>query len=49
MIAQRTAVLVVEDEALVRMGIVIELEDAGFEVFEAANSVIAIDILVDGI
>ncbi|MGV1872633.1 response regulator [Agrobacterium rosae] len=38
--------MVVEDEAIVRMGIVDELEDAGFEVFEAANSVIAIDILV---
>ena len=46
MIAQRTAVLVVEDEALVRMGIVDELEDAGFEVFEAANSGIAIEILI---
>lgn len=46
MIAQRTAVLVVEDEAIVRMGIVDELEDAGFEVFEAANSDVAIDILV---
>ncbi|MGF9566633.1 response regulator [Neorhizobium sp. BT27B] len=46
MIAQRTAVLVVEDEALVRMGIVDELEDAGFEVFEAANSVAAIEILI---
>jgi CheY-like chemotaxis protein len=46
MIAQRTAVLVVEDEALVRMGIVDELEDAGFEVFEAANSVVAIEILI---
>jgi len=28
------------------MGIVDELEDAGFEVFEAANSVIAIEVLV---
>jgi DNA-binding response OmpR family regulator len=46
MIAQRTAVLVVENEALVRMGIVDELEDAGFEVFEVANSGIAIDILI---
>ncbi|WP_244490216.1 response regulator [Rhizobium sp. Root483D2] len=46
MIAQRTAVLVVEDEALVRMGIVDELENAGFEVFEAANSGIAIEILI---
>ncbi|WFR97499.1 response regulator [Rhizobium tumorigenes] len=46
MIAQRTAVLVVEDEALVRMGIVDELEDAGFEVFEAENSVVAIELLI---
>lgn len=37
MINTRTAVLVVEDEALVRMGIVVSLEDAGFEVFEASN------------
>jgi DNA-binding NtrC family response regulator len=46
MINQRTTVLVVEDEALVRMGIVDELQDAGFEVFEAANATDAIDILI---
>jgi CheY-like chemotaxis protein len=46
MIAQRTAVLVVEDDALIRMGIVDELKDAGFEVLEAANSVVAIEILI---
>ena len=45
MIIQRTAVLVVEDEALIRMGIVDELELAGFDVFEAVNSVVAIQIL----
>ncbi|OCJ62979.1 transcriptional regulator [Agrobacterium tumefaciens] len=43
---QPIAVLVVEDEALVRMGIVDELEDAGFEVFEAANATDAIGILI---
>ncbi|WP_421404592.1 response regulator [Agrobacterium fabrum] len=43
---QPIAVLVVEDEALLRMGIVDELEDAGFEVFEAANATDAIDVLV---
>ena len=43
---QPIAVLVVEDDALVRMGIVDELEDAGFEVFEATNPTDAIDILV---
>ena len=42
----RIAVLVVEDEALIRMAIVDELEDAGFEVFEAANADAAIAILV---
>jgi DNA-binding NtrC family response regulator len=42
----RIAVLVVEDEALIRMAIVDELEDAGFEVFEAANANEAIAILV---
>jgi DNA-binding NtrC family response regulator len=46
MIKQQTAVLVVEDEALIRMGIVDELEEAGFDVFEAANSVFAIEILI---
>ena len=46
MINQWTTVLVVEDEALVRMGIVDELEDAGFEVFEAANATDAIDTLI---
>jgi DNA-binding NtrC family response regulator len=34
----RIAVLVVEDEALIRMAIVGELEDAGFDVFEAAHA-----------
>lgn len=43
---QRTAVLVVEDEPLIRMGIVDELELAGFDVFEAANSAVAIQILM---
>lgn len=42
----RIAVLVVEDEALVRMGIVDFLEDHGFEVFEAENADDAITILV---
>jgi DNA-binding NtrC family response regulator len=42
----RIAVLVVEDEALIRMAIVGELEDAGFDVFEAANADAAIAILV---
>jgi two-component system, response regulator PdtaR len=43
---QRIAVLVVEDEALIRMTIVNELEDAGFEVFEAAHAAAAIEILM---
>jgi DNA-binding NtrC family response regulator len=39
------AVLVVEDEALIRMAVVSELEDAGFEVFQAHNADAAILIL----
>ncbi|MBO9100980.1 response regulator [Rhizobium sp. K1/93] len=46
MIIVRIAVLVVEDDALVRMGIVDELEVAGFEVFEAANATEAIERLI---
>ncbi|MCV9965684.1 response regulator [Pararhizobium sp. BT-229] len=42
----RIAVLVVEDEALIRMSIVEELEDAGFEVFEASNATQAIEVLI---
>jgi len=42
----RSAVLVVEDEALIRMAIVSELEDAGFEVFEADNVAAAILVLL---
>jgi two-component system, response regulator PdtaR len=41
----RIAVLVVEDEALIRMAIVDELEDAGFEVFQAHNADAAIVLL----
>lgn len=40
------AVLVVEDEAFIRMSIVDELEDAGFTVFEAANAADAIEVLI---
>ncbi len=39
------SVLVVEDEALVRMGIVDYLEDQGFAVFEASNADEAIRLL----
>ncbi|MGO6949570.1 response regulator [Rhizobium johnstonii] len=39
------AVLVVEDEPLVRMAIVMDLEDDGFTVFEAADAIEAINIL----
>lgn len=42
----RIAVLVVEDEALIRMEMVSELEDAGFKVFEAAHADAAIEILI---
>ncbi|NEI74443.1 response regulator [Rhizobium lusitanum] len=46
MAIHHTAVLVVEDEALVRMAIAGELEEAGFEVFEAANASEAIELLI---
>lgn len=46
MVIRRIAVLVVEDEALVRMAIAGELEEAGFEVFEAANASEAIERLI---
>lgn len=42
-------VLVVEDEALVRMGIVDHLEDSGFTVLEASNSEEAIAILINNL
>jgi CheY-like chemotaxis protein len=42
----RIAVLVVEDEAFIRMAIVDELENAGFDVFEAAHADAAIASLV---
>jgi CheY-like chemotaxis protein len=42
----RIAVLVVEDEALIRMAIISELEDAGYIVFEAPNADAAIKILM---
>jgi CheY-like chemotaxis protein len=41
----RVSVLVVEDEALVRLDIVDQLEDAGFHVFEAAHADEAIELL----
>jgi DNA-binding NtrC family response regulator len=39
------AVLVVEDDILLRMSIVQELGDAGFDVFEAENASAAIELL----
>ena len=38
-------VLVVEDEALIRMSTAVALEDAGFHVLEARNSAEALEIL----
>ncbi len=46
MVIRRIAVLVVDDEALVRMAIAGELEEAGFEVLEAANASEAIERLI---
>jgi two-component system, response regulator PdtaR len=43
--AEKIAVLVVEDEAITRMDVVEQLEDAGFRVFEAANADKAIILL----
>jgi two-component system, response regulator PdtaR len=43
---ENISVLVVEDEALVRMNIVNILEDEGFQVFEAANANQAIEMLI---
>lgn len=43
--AKIIAVLVVEDEPLVRMDIVTELEDHGLQVLEAGNALEAIAIL----
>jgi DNA-binding NtrC family response regulator len=42
---ERISVLVVEDETIIRLNVVDELEDAGYEVFEAANADDAIAIL----
>jgi two-component system, response regulator PdtaR len=42
---ERIAVLVVEDEVLLRVYIAAELQDEGFQVFEAANATEAIDII----
>jgi len=43
----RIAVLVVEDETLVRMDVVDQLEKEGFQVLEAANAGEAITLLVN--
>jgi CheY-like chemotaxis protein len=43
----KTVVLVVEDEAIIRMGAVQMLEDAGFTVVEAGNAQDAVSILED--
>jgi CheY-like chemotaxis protein len=43
--AKKAVVLIVEDEPLVRVGAVRMIEDAGFEVIEAANADEAIRIL----
>jgi len=41
----RPIVLVVEDEALIRLGTVVMVKEAGFDVIEAANADQAIEIL----
>jgi len=42
---QKTVILVVEDEAIIRMGTVPWLEDAGYTVLEAADADAAVTIL----
>ena len=41
----KSAILIVEDEPLIRIGIVSEIEDAGFTVFEAGNADEAIKLM----
>ena len=41
----KKTVLVVEDEHLVRMAVVFQLEDEGFEVLDASNAADALEIL----
>jgi CheY-like chemotaxis protein len=45
MMAEKIAVLVVEDEPITRMDVVDQLEEAGFKVFEAPDADTAIKIL----
>lgn len=47
MAGEKTTVLVVEDEALIRLDIAWALEEAGFEVLEAANVAKAVAVLTD--
>lgn len=46
MITDRVTVVVVEDQPLLRMDIVDELEIAGFNVVEAANATLTIELLI---
>jgi CheY-like chemotaxis protein len=45
MVSDPISVLVVEDEALIRMGVVVDFEEAGFNVLEAADTDEAIALL----
>jgi CheY-like chemotaxis protein len=44
---EQISVLVVEDEPIIRLGAVMDLEDAGFNVFEAGNPDEAMMVLAD--
>jgi CheY-like chemotaxis protein len=44
-VTERPVVLIVEDEAMIRMNVIQVAEDAGYEVLEAANADEAIEIL----
>jgi DNA-binding NtrC family response regulator len=47
LLGQSVAVLVVEDEPLVRMCVAATIEDAGFKVYEAANADEAVGLLAE--
>jgi two-component system, response regulator PdtaR len=47
LVGQSVAVLVVEDEPLIRMSVAATIEDAGFKVYEAANADEALGLLAE--
>jgi two-component system, response regulator PdtaR len=47
LLRQSVAILVVEDEPLIRMSVAATIEDAGFKVYEASNADEAIGLLAE--